>query len=112
MINIAEGSAPYTHINEYTCSKDNQEKLVDLVIEATENVLKKQPGFIASAIHKSIDGNKVFSYTQWKSDADIQSMAKHKEIQPFFTRGQELAEHEGRRVQVISVIEAEHKKSA
>ena len=59
---------------------ENQQDFVDLLVTATENLLCKQPGFISSNIHKSLDGEKVVTYAQWRSVEDFQAVFKNPEV--------------------------------
>lgn len=61
-------------MNVFTVNPENQEKLLTLLTEATEQVMRNLPGFISANIHKSVDGKKVVNYAQWKSEYDFQAM--------------------------------------
>lgn len=54
-----------------------QRALIDLLDRATENVMRKQPGFISANIHRSLDGTRVANYAQWRSKADLEAMQKN-----------------------------------
>jgi antibiotic biosynthesis monooxygenase (ABM) superfamily enzyme len=45
-----------TLINVFTVGLDNQQQLVDLLDEATTQVIRHLPGFISANIHASLDG--------------------------------------------------------
>ena len=64
-------------INVFTIEPENQQKLIDLLIEATEKVMNKQEGFISANIHKSLDGTRVVNYAQWKSQEVFEKMLKN-----------------------------------
>jgi hypothetical protein len=34
-------------------------------------MMKDEPGYIAAALHKSIDGIRVVNYAQWHSEEDL-----------------------------------------
>lgn len=51
-----------------------QQKLIEMLEDATEEILIKHDGFISTRIHKSIDGTKVISYVQWKNKEAIEKM--------------------------------------
>ena len=69
-----------TLINVATVEPENQQRLVELFVEATENVMCKQPGFISANFHKSLDGEKVVTYAQWKSVKDFRAVFTNPEI--------------------------------
>ena len=49
---------------------EDLQKLVQLLIDATEQTMKHAPGFVSASIHKSHDGTKVVNYAQWRSQKD------------------------------------------
>jgi len=69
-----------TLINDVTVEPENQQRLVELFAEMTENIMCKQPGFISSNIHKSLDGEKVVIYAQWRSEEDFRAVFKRPEV--------------------------------
>jgi len=74
---IDHDSKVTTLINVFTVEPNNQQRLVDLLIEATEKVMSQQEGFISANIHKSLDGTKVVNYAQWKSKEAFEKMLKN-----------------------------------
>jgi hypothetical protein len=48
-----------TLVNVFTVEPNKQQRLVDLLINATEKVMSQQEGFISANIHKSLDGTRV-----------------------------------------------------
>jgi hypothetical protein len=45
-----------TLINVFTVTRMTQQPLVDLLTEATKQVMRHRPGFISANIHTSLDG--------------------------------------------------------
>ena len=43
-------------------------------IEATEDTMAKLPGFISANIYKSLDGEWVTNYAQWRSVEDFRAI--------------------------------------
>ena len=56
-----------TLVNVFTVEPNNQQRLVDLLIEATKKVMSQQEGFISANLHKSLGGTRIVNYAQWKS---------------------------------------------
>ena len=73
-----------THINVFTVSPENQQQLVDLLVEAAQSTIRKLPGYISNNVHKSLDGTKVTTYAQWRSQADFEAMLQSPEFAPQF----------------------------
>jgi len=59
MVNIRKGRDVLTLVNVFTVRPENQQKLVDLLVEATDKTMRKLPGFLSASIHRSLDGTKV-----------------------------------------------------
>lgn len=63
-----------TLVNVFTVDPDRQQELMDLLVEATEQVIKDLPGFVSANIHRSDDGRQVVNYAQWATRADFETM--------------------------------------
>jgi hypothetical protein len=48
----------------------NQQRLVDLLARVTDVSVRSAPGFISSALHRSLDATKVTMYAQWRTIED------------------------------------------
>ena len=79
MTTITTNKNMVTLINVFTVQPENQQRLVDLLIEATKLAMKKQPGYISANIHKSLDGTRVTNYAQWRSKDDFEAMLENPE---------------------------------
>ena len=74
---ISKDAELVTLINVFVVEPENQQLLVDMLIEATEEAMCKQPGFISANIHKSLDGTHVTNYAQWRSVEDFRAIFKN-----------------------------------
>jgi heme-degrading monooxygenase HmoA len=63
--------------NVFTVESHIQQRLVGLLIDATEKVMSQQEGFISANLHKSLDGTPVVNYAQWKSKEAFEKMLKN-----------------------------------
>ena len=79
MTTISKDNQVVTLINVFTVEPENQQRLVDLLVEATEKTMKQLPGFVTANIHKSADGVRVANYAQWRSREDFEAMLKNPE---------------------------------
>ena len=61
-------------INVFTVEPADQERLIDLLIRATDGFVNRAPGFISATLHRSTDGTKVTMYAHWRSAEDYQAM--------------------------------------
>jgi quinol monooxygenase YgiN len=74
---IATDADVATLINVFTVKPSEQQRLVDVLVEATEQVMQHVPGFVSANIHASDDGERVVNYAQWASRADFEAMLKN-----------------------------------
>ena len=73
---IEAGNGVVTHINVFTVSRENQQKLVDSLLE-TVNAARSIPGWLSASIHRSYDGTHVVNYVQFASHDAAQAVLKH-----------------------------------
>src|SRR5450755_5027653 len=76
MSTIDENSSVLTLINVFTVEPEKQQKLVALLIEATQKTMKHSPGFVSANIHRSLDGKRDVNYAQWKDMAAFEACAR------------------------------------
>jgi heme-degrading monooxygenase HmoA len=74
---ISKDHKVVTLINIFTVEPKNQQRLVDMLVAATEQTMRHVPGFVAANIHKSFDGERVANYAQWRSREDFEAMLKN-----------------------------------
>ena len=74
MVCISQDQDVVTLINVFTVEPESQQRLVDLLVEATEATMGSQPGYVSANIHKSLDGTKVTNYAQWRSREAFEAM--------------------------------------
>jgi quinol monooxygenase YgiN len=61
-------------MNVFNVDPADQQRLVEILTEATETSVRHAKGFISATLHRSINGTKVTMYAQWRSLADYQAM--------------------------------------
>jgi heme-degrading monooxygenase HmoA len=76
MVEIANDNNVVTLINVFTVHPGNQQQLIDILIEATQQTMRHLPGFVSATFHKSADGTRVANYAQWRSAADFNAMLR------------------------------------
>ena len=95
-----------TLINVFTVSPDNQQKLAELLIEATQKTMRHIPGFVSATIHKSTDGTRVTNYAQWRSARDFEAMLKDPRATEHMKPIQQLATNDAHIYEVLESIAA------
>ena len=105
MTTISKDNKVVTLVNVFTVEAENQQKLVDLLVEATEKTIKNASGFVLVSIHKSLDGVRVVNYAQWKSREDIEAMSKNPAAQAHMKTIMEIAKADFHLYEVADTIE-------
>lgn len=106
MVTISPDNSVITQINVFTVESENQQKLVEMLIEATEKTMKKLPGFVSANIHKSLDGVRVTNYAQWRSREDFEAMLKNPEAIVHIKPITEIATFDAHLYEVIESMSA------
>ena len=96
-----------TLINVFTVAPDKQQELVTLLIDATQQTMRRLPGFISANIHRSLDGKKVVNYAQWESMADFEAMRKNPEAMPHMQAAAALAQFDPILCEVSDAVSVE-----
>lgn len=91
MPNISTSGNTATLISVFTVEPARQQPLVDALARATDEIVKYLPGFISASIHKSIDGVRVTSYAQWRSQEDLEAMLNSPAAMPHLNEAAALA---------------------
>ena len=104
MTTISKENNYLTLINVFTVEPENQQKLIDLLILATESSVRKIAGFISSSLHKSLDGKKVTMYAQWKSIEDYQNMRNNSTASPYLEEAMKIAEFDMGMYEVVKTF--------
>jgi quinol monooxygenase YgiN len=91
MATIAKGQPGFTLINVFTVKPEDQQQLVQMLVDATEQTMKQLPGFVSASIHKSLDGKKVVNYAQWRSQQDFDAMRQNPGAAPHMAAAGKLA---------------------
>lgn len=107
MTTIQAGAPLATLINVFTVRPERQREVVDLLVQATEEVMRHVPGFVSANIHASTDGERVVNYAQWESAEAFHAMLADPTAQQHMKAVADLAEsYDPRLFTVESVHEA------
>lgn len=101
MTSIHKDSNIITLINIFTVDPQNQQRLVDMLVETTEQIMNIQEGFISANIHKSLDGTKVVNYAQWKSRDAFEKMLNNPKAMIHMNDVLNIAKSDGRLYDVV-----------
>jgi quinol monooxygenase YgiN len=91
MTTIKQHADYTTLINVFTVEPGNAEELTALLHDATEEVMRHQPGFRSANIHLSSDRTRVVNYAQWDSAEAYRAMLANPAAQPHMSKAAALA---------------------
>ena len=80
MLKIYKDAELQTVITTFEVTPGTCQDLLDLLTDAYENVISKQPGFIAAGLHVNDAQCRIANYSQWKRREDFQSMLRTDEM--------------------------------
>jgi len=92
MVTIAKDNDVVTLINVFTVAPEDQQRLVDVLIDATQRVMRNQSGFVSANIHKSLDGTRVTNYAQWRSREAFEAMLQNQVATEHMGKAARIAE--------------------
>jgi len=69
MITIDSTSSVLTMIHAYTTTPEHQQTVFDGLVQGLQSYGGRMAGHLSSSIHKSLDGLRVTSYSQWDPQA-------------------------------------------
>jgi hypothetical protein len=95
-----------TFINVFPTRPRDQQKLLELLLSAHENVIRHRPGYVSSSFHRSIDGYLIVDYTQWERREDFEAMVRDPAVIPYFAPIGELTKGEQHAYDVVFTHEA------
>jgi len=101
MPQISAKSDVVTLINVFTVETANQQRLIELLTEATEVSVRQARGFVSASLHRSTDGTKVTMYAQWRSLDDYQAMRRDPTPLPFLQEALTIAKFEPSMYEVV-----------
>ncbi len=100
---IEAGAPVVTLINIFTVEPARQAHLVELLEQATQQVMRHRPGFVSANIHRGLDGATVANYAQWASQADFQAMLADPTAQVHMREAVAIADSAPAMYEVVSV---------
>jgi quinol monooxygenase YgiN len=104
MITVSKDNRVATLINVFTVEPENQQRLVEMLVEASEKTMKNLPGFVSATIHRSADGVRVANYAQWRRHEDLEAMLKNPEATAHMKPIMEIAKFDAHLYEVVESI--------
>lgn len=105
MPEIIAAASYATFINTFRCEPSNQDEIVKINIDIVEQVACTFPGFISAAVHRSLDGTRVFNYLHWEAAEHLVAMQRSPEFRAIARRFAGLIEFDPHQCEVVHVRE-------
>jgi len=99
---IVPGGDLTTLINIFDTDRSRQQQLVDTWITVGAP-FTQYPGFLAAALHRSLDGTRVVNYAHWRSAADWQALVAQRGHE--FARFRPLGRSDPHLYEVVHLVE-------
>lgn len=80
MPDIRHNAAMQTVICTFDVTPGTAEDVVEALNDAYANVISRQPGFIAAAVHLNDAQTRIATYSQWQARGDYQAMLRTPEM--------------------------------
>jgi hypothetical protein len=80
MLTVFKANPVLAEMDIFVTLPDQQWQLVDSLIEYSKTILNQQAGYVANAIHRSLDGMRVTNYVQWQSQSDYETYSNNRSI--------------------------------
>jgi len=106
MTTISKDKKLVTFINTFKVEPTNQQRLLDLLVRVTDTFVRRAPGFISSALHRSVDGTKVTMYAQWQTVEDYEAMRRDLAPLPYLQDALTIATFEPGMYEVVETFAA------
>jgi quinol monooxygenase YgiN len=84
-----------TLINILTVEPENQQKLIELLRDNTENVVNRLDGWMSTSFIAAKDQRHVVIYSQWRDFASVEAMRANPDMVAYFPRIAALAAFDG-----------------
>lgn len=91
-------------INVFTVEPANQQRLIELLVQATDEFVRHAPGFLSSALHRGLDGTRVTMYAQWSSREAYEAMRGDPGPLPFLTAALKIARFEPGMYEIVQTF--------
>jgi quinol monooxygenase YgiN len=91
MANIASGNEIMTLVTVYEVDITSQQRLVDLLTAAYDQLIAYEPGFISAHVLRGLEGTRVVGYSQWESRAAAEAVLRSDQFWSTFIQIQRIA---------------------
>jgi quinol monooxygenase YgiN len=84
MVKIDRTNSAIVGLDLYSVAQRHQSDLVEAIIQAQITAWQSNPAFLSASVHQSLDGVRVFTYSQWQPKFDRRSLPLPTVFDEFF----------------------------
>jgi quinol monooxygenase YgiN len=84
MVQIDRTNTASIGLDLYTVAERHQAGLIEAIVQEQIKSWKSNPDFLSASVHQSLDGVRVFTYSQWQPKFDHRSLARPIVLNEFF----------------------------
>lgn len=84
-------SKPVTFINIIKVAPSRQQEVIDLLVEGTEKVMRRRPGFVSVTLLASLDKSCVINIARWENADDVKTTQSDPEAAAYAHRTAAIA---------------------
>lgn len=85
-------SQPVTFVNVIDVDPIKQQEVIDLLVEGTEKVISRRPGFVSVTLLASLDKTRVVNIARWDSAEDVKATQADPEAADYAKRTAAIAQ--------------------
>ena len=80
MLTISQDNSQQTVLTTFEVTPGTCADVLDLLTDAYREVISKQPGFVAAALHVNDAQTRIANYSQWRAREDFLAMLRTEEM--------------------------------
>jgi quinol monooxygenase YgiN len=84
MVQIDRTNTAIVGLDLYTVAERHQSSLIEAIVQEQIKSWKSNPYFLSASVHRSLDGVRVFTYSQWQPKFDHRSLPRPIVLGEFF----------------------------
>lgn len=84
MVRIDRTNSASAGLDLYTVAERHQSALIDAIVQEQIKSWLDHPYFVSASVHRSLDGVRVFTYSQWRPKFDHRSLPRPSVFSEFF----------------------------
>lgn len=101
-----------TLINVFPVEPEKQQQLIDILTQAADETMRRQPGFLSARVYRGVGGAYVANCVQWRSREDFNRMWRQPQAQQHVAEVHTVAKGNPQLFELCNVIEGVPEQTA